>query len=156
MAYRSAVQSSTGYTSYYLLYGQEMRLPLDIMYRPPGIEQNRTEYVREQRTSLQDAYVTVRENLQSAHQRQKDYYDRLTHGERFKPGEFVWLWSPVIPRGVAPKFYETWIGLFKVTKRLSNVTYEILGVGRKTKKIVHCDRLIQIDCQTSCICSIRK
>ena len=36
MAYRSAVQSSTGYTSYYLLYGKEMRLPLDIMYRPPG------------------------------------------------------------------------------------------------------------------------
>ena len=33
MAYRSAVQFSAGYTSYYLLYGKEMRLPLDIMYR---------------------------------------------------------------------------------------------------------------------------
>ena len=63
MAYRSAVQSSTGYTFYYLLYGKEMRLPLDLMYRPLGTEQIRTEYVRELRTSLQDAHVTVRENL---------------------------------------------------------------------------------------------
>ena len=38
MAYRSAVQSSTGFTSYYLLYGKEMRLPLDIIYRPPLTE----------------------------------------------------------------------------------------------------------------------
>ena len=50
MAYRSAMQSSTGYTSYYLLYEKEMRLPLDIMYRSPGTEQTRTEYVSELRT----------------------------------------------------------------------------------------------------------
>ena len=118
-----------------------MRLPLDIMYCPPGTEQTRTEYVRELRTSLQDAYVTVREKLQLAHQRQKDYYYRRTHGERFKPGESVWLWSPVILKGVAPKFHEPWTAPFKVTKRLSDVTYEILNVGRKTKKIVHFDRL---------------
>ena len=67
-----------------------------------------------------------------AHQRQKDYYDRRTHGERFKPGISVWFWSPVIPKGVAPKFHEPWTGQFKVTKRLSDVTYEILDVGRKT------------------------
>ena len=141
MTYRSAVQSSTGYTSYYLLYGKEMRLPLDIMYRPPGTEQSRTECVRELRTSLQDAYVTVRDKLQLAHQRQKDYYDRRTHGERFKTGESVWLWSPVIPKGVAPKFHEPWTGPFKVTKRLSDVTYKILDVKRKPTKIVHFDRL---------------
>ena len=35
MAYRSAVQASTGYTPYFLLYGREMRLPLDVIYRPP-------------------------------------------------------------------------------------------------------------------------
>ena len=118
-----------------------MRLPLDIMYRPPGTEQTRTEYVRELRTSLQDAHGTVREKLRLAQQRQKDYYDRRTHGERVKPGESVWLYSPVIPKGVAPKFHEPWTGPFKVTKRLSNVNYKILDVGRKAKKVVHFDRL---------------
>ena len=141
MAYRSDVQFSTGYTSYYLLYGKEMRIPLDIMYRPPGTEQTRTEYVRKLRTSLQDAYVTVREKLQLAHQRQKDYYDRRTHGERFKPGVSVWILSPVIQKGVAPKFHKPWTGPFKVTKRVYDVTYKILDVGCNPKKIVHIDRL---------------
>ena len=41
MAYRSAVRSSTGYTPYILLHGREMRLPLDIIYRPPDVEYSR-------------------------------------------------------------------------------------------------------------------
>ena len=105
MAYRSSVQFLTGYTSYYLLYGKEMRLQLDIMYRPPETEQTLTEYVRKLRTSLKDAYVTVLERLQLEHQRQNIYYDLRIHGKHFKPNEYVWLWSPVIPKGVAPKFH---------------------------------------------------
>ena len=141
MAYRSDVQFSTGYTSHYLLYGNEMRLQLDIMYRPPETEQTLTEDVRQLRTSLKDAYVTLLEKLQLAHRRQNNYYDRRIHGKHFKPNENVWLWSPVIPKGVAPKFHEPWTGPLKVTKRLSDVTYEILDVGRKTTKIVHFDPL---------------
>ena len=40
MAYRSAVQASTGYTPYFLLYGREMRLPLDVIYRLPERDQS--------------------------------------------------------------------------------------------------------------------
>ena len=76
MAYRSAVQSSTVYTFYYLLYANKMRQPLDIMYCPPRTEQTSTEYVRKLRTSLQDAHVTLRKKLQLAHQHHKHYYDR--------------------------------------------------------------------------------
>ena len=35
IAYRSAVQLSTSFTPHCLLFGREMRLLLDIMYRPP-------------------------------------------------------------------------------------------------------------------------
>ena len=35
IAYRSAVQSSTGFTPHFILFGRKMRLPLDVMYRPP-------------------------------------------------------------------------------------------------------------------------
>ena len=43
MAYRSTVQSSTGFTPYFLLYGKEMRLPLDIVYRPSSQDLSRTQ-----------------------------------------------------------------------------------------------------------------
>ena len=55
MAYRSAVQTSTGYTPYFLLYGREIRLFLDLMYPPPDCDQARTEYAIEVRKTLDQA-----------------------------------------------------------------------------------------------------
>ena len=67
MAYRNAVQSSTGFTSYYLFYGNEMRLPLDIIYRPPLKEKSRADYANDVRCTLEQAYETVRDKLHFAH-----------------------------------------------------------------------------------------
>ena len=44
-------------------------------------------------------------------------------------------------KGVAPKFHEPWTGPYKVTKRLSDITYEIQDETKKKTKIVHFDRL---------------
>ena len=76
-------------------------------------------------------------------ERQKYYYDRLTHGSRYQSGDSVWLWNPAPQKGVAPKFHEPWTGPFNVVKRLSVVTYKIFDARRQTKKIVHFDRLKQ-------------
>ena len=62
-------------------------------------------------------------------------------GLRFSPGNLVWLWSPVVEKGVAPKFHEPWTGPYKVTKRLSDITYEIHDEAKNKTKIVHFDRL---------------
>ena len=141
MAYRSAVQASTLYTPYFLLYEREMRLTLDVIYRPPERDQWRTEYAIEVRKTLAQAYDVARDYLQLAHKRQTDYYDRCTRGKRFKLGESVWLHTPVLEKGVAPKFHEPWTGLFKVKKQLSDVTYEIQDMANKTSKVVHFDGL---------------
>ena len=53
----------------------------------------------------------------------------------------MWLWSSVPEKGVAPKFHEPWTGPYKVEKRISDVTYEISDAVKKTKKVVHFDRL---------------
>ena len=134
MAYRSAVKTSTGFTPYYLLFGRKMRLPLDIIYRPPEKEQSHQAFVVEIREQLHRAYDTTRDRLNLAHQRQKDYYDRRTHGERFRVGDSVWLWSPVLEKGVAPKFYEPWTGPMKISKRISNVTYDVHDLSKNSKK----------------------
>ena len=141
MAYRSAVQTSTGFTPHYLLFGREMRLPLDIIFRPPDKEQSHQAFVGEVREHLHRAYDTARDRLQLAHHRQKDYYDRRTHGDRYKVGDSVWLWSPVLEKGVAHKFHEPWTGPMKISKKISDVTYEVHDLSKNSKKIVHFDRL---------------
>ena len=52
MAYRSALQASTGYTPCILLYGRETRLPLDVIYRSTQRDQPRTNYIIKMRKTL--------------------------------------------------------------------------------------------------------
>ena len=135
MAYRSAEQTSTWFTPYFVIYDREMRLPIDIMYRSPNQEVSRSQYAQEVRNILHNAYSAAREKLLVAHKRQKDYYDRRTQGTRHSVGDSVWLWSPVLKEGVAPKFHEPWTGPFEVSKRLSDVTYELLDVSKNSKTL---------------------
>ena len=141
IAYRSAVQASTGYIPYFLLYGRAMRLPLDVIYRSLERDQSRTDYAIEVRKTIDRAYEVERDLMQLAHKLQKDYYDCRTRGKRFKQGESVWLHTPILEKGVSPKFHELWTGPFKVKKQRSDVTYEIQNITNKTSKVVHFDRL---------------
>ena len=92
-----------------------MRLPLDIIYRPPSQDVSRTQYAQEIRRVLERFYKTARSKLQLSHKRQKHYYDRRTRGECFKPGDSVWHWSPAVKTSIAPKFHEPWNGPDKLT-----------------------------------------
>ena len=85
IAYRSAVQSSTGFTSHFMLFGREMRLPLDVMYRPPEASHARFEYPNELCKTLANAYKQAKERLHLAHKRQNDYYDRRIIWPTFRP-----------------------------------------------------------------------
>ena len=91
-----------------MLFIREMRLSFDIMYRPFEASHSRFDYPNEVRKTLADAYERARERLHLAHKRQKDYYDRRMSGLQFSTGDSVWLWSPVVENGVAPKFHEPW------------------------------------------------
>lgn len=73
MAYRSAVQASTGHTPHLILYGREIRLPLDIIYRPYDVMHSRFEYPNEVRKTR--TYKPALDRLNMAHERQKENLD---------------------------------------------------------------------------------
>ena len=105
-AYNTSQQESTGFTLFYLMFGRQARIPLDLMYQTPVTEaRNTSQYVWTLRKSLQDAYALVRENLQAASFRQKELYDEKIHGKPYNVGDLVWLHNPAVPRGQARKLY---------------------------------------------------
>lgn len=102
MSYRSALQSSNGHSAHFFLFGREMRLPFDIMYRFPEIVETRSKSPNKVRKILKNADKRARDRLHLAHQRQQSYYDRCDHGAQFKVGNSVWLFNPIIQNGVVP------------------------------------------------------
>ena len=126
MAYNTSVHSSTGFTPFYLMFGRQAKLPIDIVYGNPFPESiSIGQYVTDLRKSFQEAYQNVRARTNAVTQRQKELYDRKAHGDMFEAGDLVWLHNPAVPRGRSRKLHCPWTGPFTVVKRLSDVVYRI-------------------------------
>ncbi len=143
LAYNSSVHATTGFTPFYLMFGRQVRMPLDIVYGAPTAEStSQSEYAQALRKRLEDAYNRVRDETGQKQERQREFYNRKVHGVPYCEGDLVFLNSPAIPRGHARKLHRHWTGPFRVVRRLSEATYRIQDTQCPRRRlIVHFDRL---------------
>ena len=143
LAYNTSVHPTTGYSPFFLMFGRPVRMPIDIMYgtptpRPSSIPK----YVKDLCGDLESAYERVQVCMGEQLDRQKELYDRKTHGEQFKQGDLVRLHTPVVSRGKSRKLHRPWTGPYRVVKRLSEAVYRIHHLQQRRKRmVVHFDRL---------------
>lgn len=142
MAYNTSTQATTGYSPFFLMFGRKPRLPIDVMYGIPNDTSTLPTFVRKLKHTLTEAFDAARSNVSVQQERQQDVYNQRVHGSPHQPGTLVWLFNPVVPRGMAKKFYKPWCGPFKVITRLSDNTYKIKSTRKPFRtKVVHFDRL---------------
>ena len=142
-AYNTSVHSSTGNSPFFLMFGRQATIPIDLMF-PLDKEQQKEvpEYVHQLREGLQAAYSLVRERCNTEHKRQKSIYDRKAHGGPFNKGDHVWLFSPAVPPGRCKTFHHLWKGPFIVMDKLRDTTYKIKPIHNGGRwQFVHFDRL---------------
>lgn len=143
MAYRSAVHEATDYTPARLMFGRELRLPVDLATgRPPdvGLPTVTSGFAAALQEHLAEVHHQVRGKLRVAGQAMKDNYDRRMRDVKYAVGDRVWLHNPRRKRGLSPKLQSPWEGPYTVIAVLSAVTYRIKR-GRKRSSVVHVDRL---------------
>ena len=145
MAYNTSVQATTGYSPFYLMFGRNARLPVDVMFPTdkPAADVSYGEYAKMTSESMEKAFNIAREHVGEKQEQQKQFYDKKCHGKRFQTGDLVYLHSNVVPRGQAKKLHHPWSGPWRVVKPLSEAVYRIQGPsGSKQRRVVvHFDRL---------------
>lgn len=91
-AYNCTFNEATGYSPYFLLFGREARLPIDVCFGlfPYGKENTtHTQYVQKLKADLQEAYELASAAALRNHQKNKTYYDRRVRHQVLVKGDRV-------------------------------------------------------------------
>ena len=91
-AYNCTVSPITGFTPYFLMFGRNPKLPLDIDLGISTMEQKVTSqqnYAQKLYFRLQWAYERAQENSKKESEHHKKYYDRRVRCTELKPGDLV-------------------------------------------------------------------
>lgn len=133
-AYREVPQASTGFSPFELLYGHQVRGPLDLLRDhwddPTAAGENVVAYVVKMRERPERMTVLAQENMRTAQTNQKTWYDKKARERVFQPGQQVLFLLPSSDNKPLAK----WQGPYQVTKRLGRVTYELCLTGRTNIK----------------------
>lgn len=139
MAYRASRHESTGFTPNKMMFGCEIRLPVEAFTpeTPNDKAFQGPEYVSYIQEMLRNSHEIAMRNLQKAVvYQQRSYLNRL-RPHQYSLKDLVWYWRPVFKKGQCPKLLSFWTGPFFVVEVLSDVVYRIQRTSRCTSKIVH-------------------
>lgn len=144
-SYRTAVQESSQCTPAALMFGRELRTPVDLVFGAPPEPDiaggGEMDYFRRLRDRLQVVHDYAREAQSNAGVRQKRAYDAQCRGQAYKTGDKVWVFCPTRKKGLSPKLQSHWQGPGEVLSRLSEVVYRVRMPGRGRLVVLHQDRL---------------
>ncbi|UYV77154.1 hypothetical protein LAZ67_14003459 [Cordylochernes scorpioides] len=144
-AYNTAKQEATGYTPFFLVHAREAETYIDAVlpYLPDEIS---NDYVGELVTRAEEARQLSRSRLLQSQAKDCRLYDQKHTPVYYQKNDLVWVFTPIRKVGLSEKLLKRYFGPYKVTKKLSEVTYEVEPVdpsprSRKAKDIVHVIRM---------------
>lgn len=140
-AVRTAKNESLGYSPSELLFGYQIRGPLEILFESL-VNEYETDNLSLYVENMIERIYKVREfaisNMEKAQSKMKDNFDKRAINRKFSAGDEVLLFNPTRKYPLSAKFE----GPYKIIDRISDVNYVIAKTGEKgDKKVVHINRL---------------
>ena len=142
MSYNATVHNTTGETPNKVVFGDQLRMPIDVM--TPDVEQRtpvaHSEYVQELERDMRLCGQLVRQRTQRAARCHKNYYDRRQHEVKYKSKDLVMLKTMAfLP--FQRKFQDRYTGPWTVIEGVYGNCYRIQLSEHEKPQIVHHDRL---------------
>lgn len=145
MAYRSTpATQSTQFSPFFMLYGREMRLPIDTVLQPKDhLTQDHKVHLSRILQNLEVCRKIAGENIKAAQEKYKYQYDKRSKTPDYRPAQRVWLYCTKVPVGKAPKLHRKWVGPYYITLIGPNHTYRLRNVrtNLEVKSLVNAMRL---------------
>jgi hypothetical protein len=128
LAFNNAKNETTGFSPYYLFYGQQAQMPLDLAIAPLTAARDNPA-AAEETARWRRALLQAKENSAAAQQRQKKYADRHRRPVAFKVGDQVLLSTEHLTllgeTKRTRKFTERFLGPYRVKRVVNANAYEL-------------------------------
>lgn len=145
-AYNTAVQSTTGFSPFFLVYGRQPASVLDTSFLSAPVLP---------RTNIPDEFISrldhtrhlARLRTTATQEERKANYDATHRVVSFKAGDEVLLSTPLRAPGLCEKFLPRYIGPYTIVEQTSPVNYRVTPNASVTDRrcrgpeIVHVSRL---------------
>ena len=141
MGYRASRQSSTKHSPYYMLFQQQMRLPVDSELLTSDIDselltsdeqdydkedgEDISEIIEQLLESRQKAFDKAESNIEHAQKKQKELYDRKHQPDELPEGSMVLLENTAQKQRKGGKLCPAWLGPYTISKHLGKGVYEL-------------------------------
>lgn len=128
-AYRTAQQSTTKLTPFYLTYGREARLPIDYKENEEVTILDRLNQLIEKLPFIREQ---TRKQIQKVQQKQKDLHDQqITYETQFAIGDKVLMYDAAKDKQWSGKLNPKWKGPFYIHNILPNGVYKLRTLDGK-------------------------
>ena len=147
LAYRSTVSAfSTQYTPYHIMFGREMRLPIDneLLSQSTVGSSTADDYMRQLLPKVKLIHEAAAANVEEAQQRYKATYDKRATTTDYKPGTLMWLFTPPkTEKGKSKKMQKRYDKLVYIKSKCQGNTYIVIDskTNFEIPNPIHSDRL---------------
>ena len=141
-AIREVVQESIGFSPFELVYGHSVRGPLKLIKEKwlgdDYAQISLLQYVCDFKNRLHDALDVARENLKSAQDEMKTWYDKRSRDRSFSVGDKVLVLLPISGSSLQARYF----GPYVVDRKINDLNYVIATPDRrKSKQLCHINML---------------
>ena len=147
-AYNSTPCRSTGFSPFFLLFGREPRLPVDLLFEEVNVGPSRKgwkDYVKEWQTGMKKAYEIASEVSGKVARRNKEQYDKKAGAAMLEEGDRV-LVRNLREKGGPGKLRAQWEGkAYRVKERRGDgPVYVVQSEKGGEERVLHRNHLLPI------------
>ena len=136
-SYRVTKQVSTKYSLFYIMFGREPRLPIDVELMPQQSFSDTWSKPTEEVTAIVEQQLKVHKtlshkasiNIQEAQAKQKEYYDRKHQPEELEVGTKVLRENTAQKQRKGGKLSDKWLGPYIVHQQMGKGVYQLKTVS---------------------------